>query len=105
MTKFCVRPCCGATSGRKNSAQITEKIGAERLIEFVSNPAVTGFTLPKLLWVRENEPRSGGVLRSFLLPKDYVRLCLSGDKASDVADSSGTLMFDVNNRRWSAECN
>ena len=80
-----------------------KSLGAERLIELVCNPAVTGFTLPKLLWTRENEPEIWDKVRSVLLPKDYVRLCLSGDKASDVADSSGTLLFDVQNRRWSAE--
>jgi len=83
--------------------EITEKIGAGRLIELVSNPAITGFTLPKLLWVRENEPEIWTKVRSILLPKDYVRLCLTGDRASDVADSSGTLLFDVRNRRWSDE--
>jgi xylulokinase len=84
-------------------AEITEKIGAERLIELVCNPAVTGFTLPKLLWMRENEPEPWARVRTVLLPKDYVRLRLSGDKASDVADSSGTLLFDVQNRKWSDE--
>jgi len=83
--------------------EITEKIGRERLIELVSNPAVTGFTLPKILWLRENEPANFERVRTILLPKDYVRLRLSGVKASDVADSSGTLLFDVRNRRWSEE--
>jgi xylulokinase len=83
--------------------EITARIGAEHLIELVSNPAVTGFTLPKLLWVRENEPEVWSKVRTVLLPKDYIRLCLTGDKASDVADSSGTLLFDVRNRRWSDE--
>ena len=87
----------------KQCARITEKIGAERLIELVCSPAVTGFTLPKILWLRENEPKIWRKVRAILLPKDYVRLCLSGDKASDVADSSGTLLFDVKNRRWSDE--
>lgn len=87
----------------KQCAEITEKIGAARLIELVSNPAITGFTLPKLLWLRENEPENWSRVKSVLLPKDYVRLCLTGDKASDVADSSGTLLFDVVNRRWSQE--
>jgi len=87
----------------KQCDEITEKIGRKRLIELVCNPAVTGFTLPKLLWVRENEPELWSRVRSILLPKDYVRLCLSGDNASDVADSSGTLLFDVQNRRWSDE--
>lgn len=85
----------------KQCAEITEKIGAERLIKLVSNPAVTGFTLPKLLWVRENESEVWAKVRTVLLPKDYVRFRLSGDKASDVADSSGTLLFDVQNRKWS----
>ncbi len=85
----------------KQCAEIIEKIGAENLIELVSNPAVTGFTLPKLLWVRENEPEVWRQVKSILLPKDYIRLKLSGDKASDVADSSGTLLFDVQNRKWS----
>lgn len=87
----------------KHCAEITNKIGATRLIELVSNPAITGFTLPKLLWLRENEPQNWSRVRSILLPKDYVRLRLTGDKASDVADSSGTLLFDVVNRHWSHE--
>jgi xylulokinase len=87
----------------KQCTEITEKIGAQRLIELVCNPAVTGFTLPKLLWVRENEPENWARVKTILLPKDYIRLRLSGDKASDVADSSGTLLFDVQNRRWSDE--
>lgn len=82
---------------------ITKRIGAERLIELVCNPAVTGFTLPKLLWVRENEPEIWKRVAAVLLPKDYVRLCLTGDKASDAADSSGTLLFDVQKRAWSQE--
>ena len=87
----------------KQCAEITKKIGAETLINLVSNPAVTGFTLPKLLWVRENEPGVWQQVKTILLPKDYIRLKLSGDKASDVADSSGTLLFDVQNRKWSDE--
>jgi xylulokinase len=81
---------------------INERIGSETLIELVSNPAITGFTLPKLLWVRENEPETWRRVKTVLLPKDYVRFRLSGDKASDVADSSGTLLFDIKNRRWSS---
>ena len=87
----------------KQCTEITEKIGKERLIELVSNPAVTGFTFPKMLWLRENEPQVWARVKTVLLPKDYVRLKLTGDKASDVADSSGTLLFDVQNRRWSEE--
>lgn len=83
--------------------EITEKLGSEELIRRVSNPAVTGFTLPKILWVRDNEPEIWSKVRSVLLPKDYVRFRLTGDKASDVADSSGTLLFNVGERRWSEE--
>ncbi|MBS1792724.1 MAG: xylulokinase [Acidobacteria bacterium] len=91
---------CDQRTG-KQCAEITDKIGAERLIELVSNPAITGFTLPKLLWLRENRPEIWTRVKTVLLPKDYIRLRLSGDRASDVADSSGTLYFDVQNRRWS----
>jgi xylulokinase len=82
---------------------ITDTIGAARLIELTSNPALTGFTLPKLLWVREQEPDLWKRVRSVLLPKDYVRFRLTGDKATDVADASGTLLFDVGGRRWSGD--
>jgi xylulokinase len=81
--------------------EITERIGAARLIELTLNPALTGFTLPKLLWVRKHEPDKWKAVRSVLLPKDYVRFRLTGDKATDVADASGTLLFDVANRVWS----
>jgi xylulokinase len=82
---------------------ITEKVGAQSLIELTCNPALTGFTLPKMLWVREHEPEVWEQTRSVLLPKDYVRLRLSGDKATDVADASGTLLLDVSARKWSKE--
>jgi xylulokinase len=80
---------------------ITELVGAARLIELTSNPAITGLTLPKLLWVREHEPETWSRVRSVLLPKDYVRFRLTGERATDVADASGTLVFDVAGRRWS----
>jgi len=83
--------------------RLTNEIGASRLIELTCNPALTGFTLPKLLWVRDNEPEIWSQVRSVLLPKDYVRLRLTGAKATDVADASGTLLLDVSKRRWSAE--
>ncbi|HJQ35155.1 MAG TPA: xylulokinase [Pyrinomonadaceae bacterium] len=82
---------------------LTEQVGAERLIQLVSNPALEGFTLPKMLWVREREPEVWARVRAVLLPKDYVRLRLTGAKATDVADASGTLLFDVGRRRWSEE--
>lgn len=82
---------------------LRETIGAERLIELTCNPALTGFTLPKLLWVREHEPEVWQQTATVLLPKDYVRLKLSSDRATDVADASGTLLFDVKARKWSTE--
>ena len=82
--------------------EITNKVGPERLIELTCNPALTGFTLPKLLWVRANEPDIWSRVRHVLLPKDYVRLQLTGEHATDVADASGTLLFDVANRKWSS---
>jgi xylulokinase len=82
---------------------ITEKVGATRLIELTSNPAITGFTLPKLRWVLEQEPELWSQVRSILLPKDYVRFRLTGERATDVADASGTLLFDVAKRCWSSE--
>ena len=82
---------------------LTAQIGAARLIELTSNPALTGFTLPKLLWVREQEPQAWQRVQAVLLPKDYVRFRLTGDRATDVADASGTLLFDVGGRKWSGE--
>jgi xylulokinase len=78
-------------------------VGRERLIQLTCNPALTNFTLTKLLWVRNHEPRVWQRFRSFLLPKDYVRFRLSGEHATDMADASGTLMLDVARRRWSSE--
>jgi len=82
---------------------LTEQLGTARLIELTSNPALTNFTLTKLLWVRTHEPAIWQNIRSFLLPKDYVRFRLTGEKAMDVADASGTLLLDVAHRRWSPE--
>ena len=82
---------------------ITEKVGAQRLIQWVSNPALTGFSAPKLLWVRDNEPRTFERAAHFLLPKDFVRFRLTGEFATDVSDASGTLLFDVTHRHWSRE--
>jgi xylulokinase len=83
--------------------EIEERIGLERLIALTGNRALTGFTAPKLLWLRKHEPEAYGRIRHVLLPKDYVRLRLTGEHAIDVADASGTLLFDVARRRWSEE--
>jgi|SRR5579864_1650287 len=82
---------------------LNSKLGEQRIIELTSNPALTNFTLTKLLWVRDNEPQIWKRFRRVLLPKDYVRLRMSGEHAMDVAEASGTLMLDVAHRRWSDE--
>lgn len=79
---------------------IHAKLGRDRVLEWTANPAITGFTLPKLLWVRDHEPASMERLKTVLLPKDYVRFKLSGELAQDVSDASGTGIFDVANRTW-----
>jgi xylulokinase len=87
----------------KQCKELNERIGAERLIQLTCNPALPNFTLTKFLWVRENEPENWKRVRSVMLPKDYVRFRLTGERAIDVADASGTLMLDVAKRRWSAQ--
>jgi xylulokinase len=84
-------------------AEIEERVGLERLIALTGNRALTGFTAPKLLWLRRHEPDVYGRIAHVLLPKDYVRLRLTAERAIDVADASGTLLFDVAGRRWSGE--
>jgi xylulokinase len=83
--------------------EIEERVGFERLVELTGNRALTGFTAPKLLWLRKHEPDAYARIEHVLLPKDYVRLRLCGEHAIDVADASGTLLFDVARRRWSDE--
>jgi xylulokinase len=84
-------------------AEIEERVGLERLVSLTGNRALTGFTAPKLLWLRKHEPRVYERTRRITLPKDYVRLRLRGEWAIDAADASGTLLLDVANRRWSDE--
>ena len=80
---------------------IDRRVGPARVLELTCNPALTNFTLTKLLWVRTHEPDIFRRVRRVLLPKDYVRYRMSGEYAIDVADASGTLMLDVAGRRWS----
>ena len=87
----------------KQAQELTSQIGAERLRQLTSNPALPNFTLTKCLWVRENEPENWERVRSLMLPKDYVRFRLTGERATDLADASGTLLLDVAHRRWSEE--
>ena len=82
---------------------ITDKVGATGLRRMVGNPALEGLTAPKLLWVRDVEPEVFDEVRTVLLPKDYVRLLMTGEKATEPSDAAGTLLFDVVNSRWSEE--
>jgi xylulokinase len=87
----------------KQAGELTSQIGTERLRELTCNRALPNFTLTKCLWVRENEPENWSRVRSLMLPKDYVRFRLTGERATDVADASGTLLLDVAHRQWSKE--
>ncbi len=80
---------------------ITETIGAKRLIQLTGNRALTGFTAPKIIWVRQHEPDVYAQIAHILLPKDYIRFKLTGDYASDKAGAAGTLLLDVASREWS----
>ena len=82
---------------------INAKVGRNQVLAHTANPVLTGFTLPKLLWVRDREPQSFARVRRMLLPKDYVRYRLTGEFATDAADASGTALFNVLERRWSNE--
>lgn len=85
------------------SLELEQMFGREELIRLTCNPPLTNFTLTKLLWVRETESRNWNRVAHIMLPKDYVRFRLTGERAIDMADASGTLLLDVANRRWSAE--
>lgn len=100
-----VRPAILWNDGRTGAecAEIEERVGLERLIGLTGNRALAGFTAPKLLWLRRHEPDAWRRVTRIMLPKDYVRLRLTGERATDVTDASGTLLFDVARRRWSEE--
>src|SRR3954471_9409992 len=82
---------------------VNAKVGRENVLRYIANPVLTGFTLPKLLWVRDHEPQNFARARKMLLPKDYVRFRLTGEFATEVSDASGTSVYDVARRRWSWE--
>ena len=86
---------------QKQCDYITETVGRETLVAETCNPVLTGFTAPKIIWVRDNEPEIYGRARKYLLPKDYIRLRLSGAFATEVSDASGTSLLNVPERRWS----
>lgn len=83
--------------------EITSRVGSERLISITANPALTGFTASKILWVRNNEPGLYHKCAHILLPKDYIRYKLTGEFATDVSDASGMQLLDIPKRRWSDE--
>ncbi len=83
--------------------ELNQKLGAEKIIQLTCNPALPNFTLTKFLWVQKHEPENWKRVRHVMLPKDYVRFRLTGERAIDMADASGTLMLDVAHRRWSKE--
>lgn len=93
---------CDQRTGAECS-QITRQVGAQRLLEITANPALTGFTASKVLWVRNHEPENFERCRKILLPKDYIRFMLTGEFATDVSDASGMQLFDVGKRCWSEE--
>ncbi|MFW6270232.1 MAG: xylulokinase [Bacillota bacterium] len=90
------------TRTSRQCEEIYEKVGGlENLINYVSNPALEGFTAPKILWLKENEPENYKKVKQVLLPKDYIRYKLTGEIHMDVSDGAGTLMLDVENKNWS----
>lgn len=100
-----IRPAILWNDGRttKECDYLNDVIGKEKLTEYTANIAFAGFTAPKLLWVKENEPDNFEKIRKIMLPKDYLAYRLSGVHCTDVSDASGMLLFDVKNRCWSEE--
>jgi xylulokinase len=87
----------------KECQMITDQIGEKNLLNYVGNPALEGFTLPKVLWLRENESDNYKILATLMLPKDYIVYLLTGRICTEYSDAAGTLLLDVKNRRWSKE--
>lgn len=100
-----LRPCIIWADQRSEEQcrWITEKVGASNLIQYVSNPALTGFSAPKLLWIRDNEPEIFARAQTMLLPKDYIRYRLTGVLAMEISDAAGTCLLDVKHGQWSQE--
>jgi len=98
-----VRPCLLWNDNRTAEVceEITRRIGRKTLHQSVANPVLTGFTLPKVVWLKENEPSKYRRVRHLLLPKDYVRFRLTGEILTEVSDAAGSLMYDVRKNRWS----
>lgn len=100
-----LRPAILWNDGRTGAEcdEIRQRVGPQRLIEITGNDALAGFTAPKILWVRRHEPDVYGRIRHVLLPKDFLRLRLTGDYATDRAGAAGTLLLDLRERDWSVE--
>ncbi len=100
-----IRPCILWNDGRteKQTKYLNEVIGKEKLSEYTGNIAFAGFTAPKILWMKENEPENFAKIAKIMLPKDYLAYKLSGAFCTDYSDASGMLLLDVKNRRWSQE--
>lgn len=103
--KNVVRPAILWNDGRTadECIEITETIGEKKLLELASNPALTGFTAPKAIWLKNKEPENFKKTETLFLPKDYVRFKLTGEIAMEVSDAAGTLLFNVKERKWSNE--
>lgn len=91
------------TRTTKECIKINESVGKERLLKITKNSALEGFTLPKLLWVKDHEPELFKRVKTFVLPKDYVRYKLTGKLHMDFSDAAGTLLFDVGKKEWSQD--
>lgn len=100
-----IRPAILWNDGRtgKETEYLNNVIGREKLSEYTANIAFAGFTAPKILWVKNNEPENFARISKIMLPKDYIAYKLTGVHCTDVSDASGMLLFDVKNRRWSQE--
>ncbi len=89
--------------GAAECEEINSRVGADKIFSISCNPALTGFSLAKLLWVRNNQPDVFSACRHIMLPKDYIRLRLTGEYATDMSDASGSQLLDTGKRRWSPE--
>lgn len=98
-----IRPCILWNDGRteQQTKYLNEVIGKEKLSKYTGNIAFAGFTAPKILWIKENEPENFAKIAKIMLPKDYLAYKLSGSFCTDYSDASGMLLLDVKNRRWS----
>ena len=100
-----IRPAILWNDGRTTEEcdYLNNVIGKEKLSEYTANISFTGFTAPKILWVKKNEPENFARIKKIMLPKDYIAYRLTGVHCTDVSDASGMLLFDVKNRCWSKE--